>query len=173
MSKMKQGQTEAVIDIRGRKRGLKVWIICPVCTEGRWVRTDSLKRKEFTGMCNLCHNKFTSLSGKDHGRWKGGYKRHGYFEVKVQPDSPFYPMSKKSGYLVEHRLVMAKSLGRCLESCETVHHLNGIKDDNRIENLQLISDRTGHSLSIGMQRELYNLRERIVQLEAQLSGLAK
>lgn len=68
--------------------------------------------------------------------WKGGriYHRNGYVLIR-RPD---HPNAYRDGYILEHRLVMSEVLGRPLESWEIVHHENGIKDDNRIENLELI-----------------------------------
>lgn len=65
----------------------------------------------------------------------------GYQYVTLSMDDPLREMTHKGGTVLLHRLVMARSLGRPLSRYETVHHINGKPDDNRLENLQL---RNGH-----------------------------
>jgi transposase-like protein len=82
--------------------------------------------------------------------WRGGRTRHGPY-VAVWPSESdlrlVQPMA--TGYALEHRLVMARHLGRALLPGETVHHKNGVCDDNRIENLQLRQPgRHGHGVVV-------------------------
>jgi transposase len=80
---------------------------------------------------------------------KGGRAQvNGYVYVKFwgddPGDEPFLVMRTSSNYVAEHRLVMARHLGRPLRRSETVHHINGNKTDNRLENLQLRQGRHGN-----------------------------
>jgi hypothetical protein len=82
--------------------------------------------------------------GSDHPKWGGGRikdARSGYISVLAAADDPIgWPMRRTThNYVFEHRLLMARHLGRSLTRQESVHHINGVKDDNRLENLELWS----------------------------------
>ena len=71
--------------------------------------------------------------GADHPQWKGGrFKRSDGYIIIRNP-------KEQTKFVLEHRVVMANHIGRELERTEDVHHINGIRDDNRIENLKLLS----------------------------------
>lgn len=73
---------------------------------------------------------------EDSGHWKGGKTiSRGYVLIHM-PEHPSL-VGTNCKYIREHRLVMEKHLGRYLLKNEKIHHINGIKNDNRIENLQL------------------------------------
>ena len=118
-----------------------IWCACIICGKERWVR--------------FRNGKPTNLRCRSHPmHWGGGrfVESGGYIRIKFPPNDFFYPMADHRGYVLEHRLVMAKHLGRCLQPWEIVHHKGtryprcSIEDkqDNRLENLEL-STRGGHA----------------------------
>jgi len=73
--------------------------------------------------------------------WRGGkHLRNGYvFILNIK-----HPFCNRDGYVMEHRLIMEKHLGRYLMEKEVVHHINRITTDNRIENLMLFPNHSAH-----------------------------
>lgn len=127
------------------------------------IRAGRLKRKKLFGYLNspetrkkLSEAKRGKYCGKEHWGWKGGrIKKHGYIIVSC----PTHPKASERGYVYEHRLIMGKFLGRYLEKWEVVHHKNGIKDDNRLENLEIVYYKKHH----GYVRCPYCLKEFLIK----------
>lgn len=81
--------------------------------------------------------------------WKGGIKHNnGYIKVHC----PEHPFVDKNGYVYEHRLVLEKKLGRYLRPEERPHHINGIRADNRPENLELYGGNGRHMIAAHIDR---------------------
>lgn len=107
----------------------------------KWVRLrsnpEAYKRFiEKTSKASKANTPF-KLRGEKHPGWKGGRrtsKRDGYVYIWM----PEHPNAVSRGYVLEHRLVMEKMLGRYLFPDEDVNHINGKKDDNRPENLVVV-----------------------------------
>lgn len=105
-----------------------------------WVWKHNWKLRKYSEKIGIPVSKETAekirdaqLGEKNHA-WKGGrYEDQGYIRVKDHA----HPYRNTSNYVAEHRLVVEKSIGRILYPWELVHHKNGIRNDNRIENLEI------------------------------------
>lgn len=116
----------------GREMGLTTGTIC------YHLRRHSVKvhRTGFTAPRTV-----QLATGAAHHNWKGGTWIHadGY----ICEYAPWHPAAAgQKGYVLQHRLVMERELGRYLSSNELVHHINEDKTDNRAENLELMNRST-------------------------------
>jgi len=118
------------------KRRPKVKKICLTC--GR-------KFPVWQSRIDIGKGKFCSPScgkkGKFNHRWKGGIKKaSGYVYIKNEK----HPFATKKGYIKKSRLVMERFLNRYLNKNEIVHHKNNIRNDDRLENLELLMGQSRH-----------------------------
>lgn len=137
----------------------------PHTAESRQKMSESLVSRDFRGAKNP--------------RWTGGtFRTRGYVMVKVDALPPSdqelfqsmtIPNQTRGDYIPEHRLVAARLLGRALLSTEHVHHINGVKHDNRPENLEVHSNAEHKRTHVEVEREVYRLRRENAILRAELS----
>jgi len=132
-------------------------VLCPSCNTSRFVNNHNIitqiQKGVFTGKCqSCCPSAFQH--GKKHILYNPNKRStHGYVVLNVS-ELPYeqkeiahkisWKSEGKPEYVFEHRLVMSLHLRRALEKHEIVHHKNGKKDDNRLENLKLLTTKQHH-----------------------------
>ena len=139
----------------GRKPHNRIFakILCPACHGTRWISLTHAKEAK-TPKCRVCTGK---------GYFKGVPRRringHGYVILEAHGKT-----------IMEHRSIIEQHLGRALQRSEVVHHINGRKTDNRLENLVVLSIEDHQNLHKEQAEQIRLLLWRIKQLEEKLAA---
>lgn len=152
------------------QRAAQVDLVCPVCEKSFRLPRAQAKRAFVVTCSRACdaNRRTTNGVGRYHNgrqviRWSTGYL------FLWEPD---HPHAHRNGWVAEHRWVVEQRIGRYLRSDEHVHHINGVKDDNRSENLAVLEHGEHSSLTgrerqaayLAMKTELEEFRRRFGEL---------
>lgn len=158
---------------RGKSGGARAE--CGNCGKEIWMAPSRLQRAQDRDRKVYCSwdCKRQWYSGKNHHMYKGKYKNlPGYVVIRGdEVPEEYHSMLTESDHVLEHRLVMAQHLGRSLTDGEVVHHKNGVKDDNRIENLELHSRLAHNGITNIEHKGIAKLKRENKQLKAQVKEL--
>ena len=144
---------------------------CPDCSKPINRRKRTFGIKHAATRCRSCALKHSWATGKKSAEdlprreksfnWKGGIVKDsaGYILI-LRPE---HPRANKKGYVLEHLLIWEEAHGKPLPKGWIIHHLNGIKDDNRPQNLEALPNKKHYHV-------LQAKAKRIQELEALLNG---
>jgi len=146
-----------------------IWAKCEDCGKERWVSHRGTHNRT---ICRHCAIK--RRHRRDSPAWnEGRLLPNGYKILKLESDDFYFSMTDQKGYVSEHRLVMAKYLNRCLLAWEVVHHKNGNKQDNRIENLELLPTKRFHVVDTQAKSLIKRQQRKIKYLEGIILSFEK
>jgi hypothetical protein len=178
------GEIRKAVDAGYKGWARYIWHACEDCGITRWVQYNQLLAGRHK-RCKTCGSKYIGLNNRRENayNWNGGkhINKQGYVLVQVERDDPLRELANKEGYILEHRLIMSRHLNRSLLKSEIVHHKNGIKSDNRAENLELTSlgqhtydhskgykDGYRKGLEEGRTRQVQELRKQVKELREEI-----
>ena len=162
-------QKAILASAKKRTKNGVVMMKCATCGKEMRVWKSKIKLAKLPINCGKeCRR--VSMLGNRNARYKGGRwteARTGYVFLKVEElsaeDKALLPPTNPRD-VPEHRMVMARALGRWPKTSESIHHINGIPDDNRLENLSVM-DWAEHS------REHRQVLRRMAALETENKAL--
>lgn len=123
------------------EHGQTTWLCQCDCGNMGHVATGTLRDGGSKSCGCLTKDKARQRHGPLHSQYTNGRtNKEGYVLLSDKRD---HPNANKRGRILEHTFVMSEYLGRPIMPGETIHHKNGVRDDNRIENLELRSHQHG------------------------------
>ncbi|KKN71811.1 hypothetical protein LCGC14_0416650 [marine sediment metagenome] len=136
-----------------------IWAACIDCGKERWVRYIR-KAPEFQ-RCLAC----SKVGNKNN--WQGGRT---YFDGYIMIHTPNHYRANSRSYVFEHILVWERVHNRKLPTGWVIHHLNGIKDDNRPENLVALKRGEHTHLEKPFKERIRTLEMKVELLEKALDA---